>query len=98
MTKNRQVNVFRCYRDPMIPPKARNAFKMGDGPDQLPGTAEITTIGVLVKTKRNGDYLVPYANVESIHLLPEEVEALPTNGWDQAAEEKRKPGRPAKAV
>ncbi len=91
----RSIKTFRCYKDPMIPPKPRNAFQMGDGTGQVPGTAEITTMGVYVKTKTYGDYVIPYANVESIQLLPQDVIE------PQIAEEvilRRPPGRPPKAV
>lgn len=67
-----KVRMFRAYRDPHIPPKPRNAFMMGDGPDQLKGEAFATAIGVLVKaTYKDGDrdFLVPYANVELLEFV-----------------------------
>ena len=68
---NRSVKMFRAYRDPHIPPKPRNAFTMGSGADQLPGTAELCPYGVLVNTQGR-EYIVPWANVECIQLNPEE--------------------------
>lgn len=76
----KSVKMFRCYRDPHIPPKPRNAFMMGDGADQLPGEAFATALGVLIKAKykkENGgprEFLVPYANVEMMEFNKGEAE------------------------
>lgn len=70
-----RVKMFRAYRDPHIPPKPRNAFVMGDGPDQLRGEAFATPIGVQVKaTYHDGDrdFLIPYANVELVEFLADD--------------------------
>lgn len=61
---------------------------MGDGPDQLPGEAYVTQIGVLICLKNNKEpYVVPYANVENMQL--KEI--------DKEEEVKRGPGRPPKS-
>lgn len=71
--------MLRCHIDPHIPPKARNAITMGDGPNQLPGTAELTPYGVLIRAKLqvNGtfgtrDFLVPLSNIENIEFEVED--------------------------
>lgn len=88
----RKVSQFRCQIDPMIGPKPANAFQMGDGAGQLPGEAYLTAVGVHVyhhyRPKLGGElvvteHIVPYANLQSIKLIPEE---------------KKGPGRPAKEI
>lgn len=87
---NRRVAMFRAHVDPSIPPKPRNAFMMGDGPNQLPGEAFLTEFGVLVKTKLHGagEYLIPYSNIQCTQLVKEEV----------VEELKPRIGRPPKAI
>ncbi len=46
----RKIKMFRCVIDPQSPPKPRNAFTMGSGPDQLAGEAFRTDAGILVRT------------------------------------------------
>lgn len=80
---NRPVKMFRCYRDPHIPPKPRNAFTMGTGADQLPGEAELSPYGVHVKTAptpQTGaarEFIVPWANVECLELIQESTTVVP---------------------
>lgn len=74
-----KIKMFRCYRDPHIPPKPRNAFTMGIAADQLPGEATLSPYGVLVKTAAHGqrEFIVPWANVECIELVKEEAKIVP---------------------
>lgn len=73
---SQKVKMFRCHLDPMIGPKARNAFVMGTEAGQLPGSAELTAIGVKVdllpvKGAAVGrSYLVPFANVQCVEIEP----------------------------
>lgn len=78
---SRKVKMFRCYRDPSIPPRAQNAFMMGDGAGQTQGEAELTEYGVNVKIKvtdlQKGayyrDFLIPFANLENVEFTLDEV-------------------------
>ena len=80
MAAPKKLKMFRCYREPNIPPKPRNAFTMGDGADQLPGEAFATAIGVHIKAqypKNKGgprEFLVPYANVEMMEFFAGETD------------------------
>lgn len=75
--KNRKVNVFRTNIDPMIPPRPRNAFSKKELPNY---EFELCPIGICVKCPikakegepQHLDFIVPYANIQSIQLLPEE--------------------------
>lgn len=79
--KGRKVNMFRCHLDPAIGPKARNAFSKKEYPNW---EFELTAIGIYVRAihrtphlnkDQMSEHIVPYANVQSIHLIPEEEEA-----------------------
>lgn len=79
--EGRRVKMFRCHLDPHIPPRARNAFMMGDGPEQMSGEA-IYIPGEGVHLKANvkdpsqnviyREFLVPLANLENIEFIIEE--------------------------
>lgn len=78
---NRKVKMFRCHIDPNIPPRAQQAFMLGEAAGQTPGEAYLTPLGVYakirVKDKEQKDYfrefLVPLANLENIEFHPEEA-------------------------
>lgn len=90
--QDRKVKMFRCHIDPHIPPRAQQAFMMGDAQGQVPGEAHLTSIGVYVKVKIQTpaglncrEFLVPLANLENIEFYPEEA---------TVTEIKKKIGRP----
>lgn len=76
--KNRKISRFRTHLDPQIGPKPRQAFDMRE----MGFEAELTPIGVYIKVKRTEpgkgtteeEHVVPYANVQSIKLIPVEKE------------------------
>ena len=81
---NRRIQMFRCYRPPLIGPKVDLAYVPKDKNLQ----AEICEFGVWVKELANGtEHMVPYANIESIRLEPEVASIT-------ELESKRGPGRP----
>lgn len=62
----RKVLMFRCHIDPMIPPKPANAFCVGQNNIEY---AELVPAGVYARTgKEKLEFVVPYANVQSIKL------------------------------
>lgn len=75
--KGRKVEMFRCHLDPAIGPKARNAFSKKEYPDWI---FELTPIGIYVRAimkvpnspAQEQEHIVPYANVQSIKLVPKE--------------------------
>jgi hypothetical protein len=78
--KGRKVHQFRCHIDPSIGAMPKNAFTNGkDGIADI----EIVPMGVYVKyfggaagtQKTLFEHIVPYANVQSIKLMPEEKKA-----------------------
>lgn len=72
----RTVQMFRCYHDPMIGPKPRQAFSMVELPNWY---MELTPVGVYVKCpikdKNNKEvfqeHVVPFANIQSIKFIAE---------------------------
>lgn len=79
--KNRKVKMFRAHYDPGIGPMPKNAFMLSDPTMKMEG--ELTPVGVYVKVLSTGRmHLVPFANIQSVELFPEEIEEI------------RKPGRP----
>lgn len=77
----RKVKMFRCVKDPHIPPKPRNAFMMGAGPDMLPGEAIRSDLGIYVSTpvssatgeKYMREFEITMGNLEVIEYFPEET-------------------------
>lgn len=80
----RKVRMFRCHIAPLIPgtQKVLNAFM----PKDLGWQAEIVdeTSGVVVTNQYGADFFVPFTNIQTLELYPEEAEAI----------ELKKPGRP----
>lgn len=81
--EGRKIKMFRCHIDPHIPPRAKNAFMMGDGPEQTRGEAVLTPYGVLAKIQVPDphqkitvrEFIIPWANLENVELLIEEPKA-----------------------
>jgi hypothetical protein len=77
--KNRKVASFRAHLDPMIGPKPRNSFDRRELPNW---ELELTPIGICVTARiqvpgaavQVSEHVVPYANIQSIKLMPEEQE------------------------
>lgn len=75
--KNRKVKMFRCHIDPMMGARPKNAFMVKDYPGS---ECELTPVGVwfrlnVVQPQQKAcmkEYLVPYANIQSIELELEE--------------------------
>ena len=77
----RKVVRFRATIDPMIPPRPRNAFDLRE----LKGWEfEMTPAGVYVKAVISSDpgkpaqveeHVIPWGNIQSIKLAPEEKKA-----------------------
>jgi hypothetical protein len=65
---NRQVQVFRCQVDPMVGQKSRLAHVCE--PAQGIEHAELTPVGIYLKTTLGHEHLIPFANVQSIRLSP----------------------------
>jgi len=75
----RKVLMFRCHLDPGVGPMPKNAFMITDvnSPIEI---AELTPAGIYVKMKpvrdaKDGEFvehLIPYANIQSIKLMPVE--------------------------
>lgn len=76
----RKVKIFRCYRDPQIPPKAKNAFAVGTGMDQLNAEVEFQTQGLYVKILGGAgigrEFFIGFANIENVEFFPE-ADVLP---------------------
>lgn len=79
--EGRKVKMFRCHIDPHIPPRPQNAFMMGDGSGQTPGSATYYPgQGVFLKIPVRDlqhneifrEFLIPYSQLENIEFLPEE--------------------------
>lgn len=68
----RIVSMFRTMYDPMIGPKPLNAFV----PDSMGAKAVISEEGTaVIMTLSNGNqHVVPFTNVQSIRLAPEELQ------------------------
>lgn len=72
----RKIMMFRCYHDPMIGPKPRQAFSLKECPTW---DMELTPVGVYVKWPelangkmvREHEHMVPFANVQSIKFAEE---------------------------
>ncbi len=70
----RKVDFFRCHIDPNIGGRAQQAFKM----ETMKMEAELTPIGLWVRYPEKNDHggfaesIVPYPNIQSIKLMPEE--------------------------
>lgn len=68
----RQVRMFRCHIAPLIngTQKVLNAFM----PRDLGWKAEIAEggSGVIVTNQHGADYFVPFTNIQTIELYPEE--------------------------
>lgn len=73
---SRVVDMFRCYRPPLIGPKPDLAYV----PKDKGLHAELTTIGIYVRESNGREHIVPYANIESMRLAPfdgvTEIEAV----------------------
>lgn len=75
----RKVLMFRCHLDPGVGPMPKQAFQLSD-PNSPIEEAVLTPGGVYVKMKplrdaKDGEFvehLVPYANIQSIKLMPQE--------------------------
>jgi len=67
--KNRQVEFFRCHIEPGITPMPKNAIHAKELKLEA---CELTPAGIYVKSPTRGEFLVPYANVQSIKLAPED--------------------------
>ncbi len=74
----RKVKMVRCHYDPMLGPTPRNAFMLTD-PNSPIEFAELTPVGIYFKMKSvkdqkadvpNKEHLVPFANIQSIELMP----------------------------
>lgn len=79
--KGRRVDVWRCQIDPMIPPAPANAFKVGI---KNIAHAELTPAGVYVLTmKEKMEFMIPYANIQSIKLAPLEDDGSDNKGVDK---------------
>lgn len=79
----RKVEMFRCHIDPMIGPTPRNAFV----PSSLGMEAYVNEecTGIMVRLVETGqEYYVPYSNIQSSRLAPQDDQPLV----------KRGPGRP----
>ncbi len=72
----RQVAMFRCQIDPMIGPKPLNAFV----PKDMRMKAEINdeATGVIVTMEDGRQHFVFGANIQSVRLEPEVIEASVT--------------------
>lgn len=77
---NRKIAQFRCHIDPMIPPKPRQSFDKRELPNW---DFEYTDNGVYVKSitqvpgsdQKVFEFLIPFANVQSIRFEPVEPKA-----------------------
>ncbi len=78
--KNRKVKTARCHVGAGIQSKLTFSHVGADG-RELDGDMELWPIGVYIKKH---ELLVPFTNLTSVSLFPEEV----------MEEEKRGPGRP----
>lgn len=83
----RKCQLFRAQIDPMINAKSKLAHMCtpSDGIDD----AELTPVGIYVKTTLGQEHLIPYANIQSIKLAPEAA---------NVTEIKPRLGRPPKGV
>ncbi len=63
---NRQVQMFRCYRPPLIGPTPKLAYVPKDSNLE----AELCEYGLYIKEQNGREHFVPYANIESIRLIP----------------------------
>ena len=87
MNLQRKVKMIRCHYDPIIGPSAKNSHSFGEGPGQTRGEAEMTPVGVLIKLTLPNDqrwHIVPYSNIQSLEVFPDEAEVVQMP--------KRKPG------
>lgn len=83
----RTVEMFRCYRPPLIGPRHDLAYMV-----EAKGLyAELTDIGIYVREIGSGrEHIVPYANIESMKLI-----RLTEDGKETVDEVKPKRGRPS---
>lgn len=58
--------------------------------------AELTPVGIYVKTTRGSEHMIPFANVQSIHL--HEANAYVAERLEPETRERLKPGPKPKAV
>lgn len=65
--KGRKVLFFRANIEPGICASPKNAIHYSEM-----DTIELNPAGVYVKSKKGDEHLVPYGNVQTIKLLPEE--------------------------
>lgn len=76
---DRKIKMFRAHYDPGIGPTARNAFMITD-PNSPIEEATMQEHGIYVKCKPTKDskdgsfneHFLPFAVIQTIHLLPEE--------------------------
>lgn len=66
----RKIKFFRCHIDPSIGPKPKNAF---DPVDMRMQVCEMTPVGIYTKLLDGSESVVPYPNIQSIRLMPEEA-------------------------
>lgn len=87
----RKIQMFRCYYDPQIGGKSRQAFSKVELPKW---DMEMTQIGVYVKwpeIRQGGivkyhEHLVPFANIQSLKFEPDaEVEVEVANDLQKTA-------------
>lgn len=75
--KNRKITRFRCYYDPMVGAKPKQAFDKSEFPH---ADFELTPVGVYVRINmktgpratdlRLEEHLIPFANIQSIKFMP----------------------------
>lgn len=63
---NRKVKMARCIVSPAISPKPQLAHVFS----QMKAEAELTTIGIYVKTYDGREHVIPYTNIEYFELEP----------------------------
>lgn len=63
---NRSIQMFRCYRPPLIGPTPKLAYVPKDSGLH----AELCEFGIYVRESKGFEHLVPYANLESIRFEP----------------------------
>ncbi len=71
---NRKVQMFRCYRPPLIGPTPKLAYVPSDSRLE----AEMCEYGIYVREASGIEHMVPYANIESIRL-EKQAEVLEMN-------------------
>lgn len=87
----RKVRMFRCQ----IPPQLTQRVQQAHIPQSMGMEAEVDqdVMGVWVKTKEGNEHFIPFTNIQSMELYPEEQ----VLAFDPAFDPSKKLGRQSKS-